>query len=70
MEECKLMENGKEVLSGSYGECLKLLEQKAQQDKEKMEYSICEIKQGLDYYSRVEVKNGDWYFLRINDNED
>ena len=70
MEPCKLMENGKEIMAGSYGECLKLLEQKARQDKKAMEYSICEIRQGLDYYSRVEVVNGDWYFLRINDGMD
>ena len=70
MEECKLTENGKEILTGTYGDCLKLLEEKAQQDKKNMEYSICEIRQGLDYYSRVEVVNGDWYFLRINDGMD
>ena len=67
---CKLMENGKVIFEGNWDACQAYMEQEVTKDKEKMEYSICEIKQGLDYYSRVEVVNGDWYFLRINDNED
>ena len=61
----KLMENGKAIYHGDWDSCQAYMEQEVTKDREAMADTICEIKHGYDYYSRIENETLARYELAI-----
>lgn len=62
---CKLMENGRVIFEGNWDACQAYMEQEVTKDRERMIDTICEVKHGYGYYSRIENETLARYELAI-----